>query len=344
MASRYWVGASSSNWADTGNWSTSSGGSGGASVPTSSDDVFFNSLSGSGGCSTGGVTREVNNLNMTGSSETINGSFGTINVYGDLTLSSNSRATLVTFNLDGNNNTRTFTTNNSPASGCDIRIGNSNSFAPTVNLNGSLTVGLLIVSKGTFNTNNYAMTLSSFTNYNTGASNLGSSTVTLTKGNSGDVVYLGNTNVNFGTSTIKIATNYASGNSIFCNGSSQTFYNLEIATSYAISLGAGSHSFNNITNSVQPATLKFPASYTQTVSNFSLSGTSGNLVTINTTTGSGTFTLSKSSGLVNLDYLSVTNSTATGGASWFAGPHSTNGGGNTGWFFTSPAAGLLTFW
>jgi hypothetical protein len=42
MAARYWVGTSTS-WDSTGNWSTSSGGSSGASVPGSSDDVYFDS-------------------------------------------------------------------------------------------------------------------------------------------------------------------------------------------------------------------------------------------------------------------------------------------------------------
>jgi hypothetical protein len=40
MADRYWVGGSG-NWSDTNRWSTSSGGGGGASVPTSADNVIF---------------------------------------------------------------------------------------------------------------------------------------------------------------------------------------------------------------------------------------------------------------------------------------------------------------
>lgn len=40
MANRYWVG-DSGNWSDTAHWSTISGGSSGASVPTFEDDVFF---------------------------------------------------------------------------------------------------------------------------------------------------------------------------------------------------------------------------------------------------------------------------------------------------------------
>jgi hypothetical protein len=47
MADRYWVGGSGS-WSSTAKWSTSSGGSGGASVPTAADSVFFTASSDSG--------------------------------------------------------------------------------------------------------------------------------------------------------------------------------------------------------------------------------------------------------------------------------------------------------
>lgn len=44
MAARYWVGTDTS-WNTSANWSTTSGGAGGAGVPTSSDDVYFDSAS-----------------------------------------------------------------------------------------------------------------------------------------------------------------------------------------------------------------------------------------------------------------------------------------------------------
>ena len=47
MANRYWVGGTGSwDTSSTANWSDTSGGAGGASAPTSADDVFFNSNSG----------------------------------------------------------------------------------------------------------------------------------------------------------------------------------------------------------------------------------------------------------------------------------------------------------
>lgn len=45
MANRYWIGGGSNNWFSTSSWSTSSGGSTGASIPTSADDVILDSSS-----------------------------------------------------------------------------------------------------------------------------------------------------------------------------------------------------------------------------------------------------------------------------------------------------------
>lgn len=96
----------------------------------------------------------------------------------------------------------------------------------------------------------------------------------------------------------------------------------------------GSNTFTTIANGVQPTTLTFTAGTTQTVTNFNVNGTLGNPVTINSSSTSPA-TLSKSSGSVSVDYVQIQNSTATGGASWRAGPNSRDLGGNTGWQFGS---------
>ena len=50
MANRYWVTGFSNDWSDTSNWSTTSGGIGGSSVPGSSDDAIFDSNSANHSC------------------------------------------------------------------------------------------------------------------------------------------------------------------------------------------------------------------------------------------------------------------------------------------------------
>lgn len=73
MASRYWVGGSGTwNSSNTANWSTSSAGPGGASVPTQADSAYFDINSGGGTVSIGS-TVTVNVLSITHPSITIGG-------------------------------------------------------------------------------------------------------------------------------------------------------------------------------------------------------------------------------------------------------------------------------
>jgi len=61
-ADRYWVAGVSSNWNNTINWSTTNGGSGGASVPTTTDDVFLNN-NGLGNCLVD-IAPTINSMNI----------------------------------------------------------------------------------------------------------------------------------------------------------------------------------------------------------------------------------------------------------------------------------------
>jgi hypothetical protein len=98
----------------------------------------------------------------------------------------------------------------------------------------------------------------------------------------------------------------------------------------------GANTFEDITNTVQPATVLFTAATTTTFTNgFNLRGTAGNLITIGSVTAA-SHTLSKASGTISTNYLSISRSTATGGAGWYCGNNSTDGGNNSGWFFSQP--------
>ena len=92
----------------------------------------------------------------------------------------------------------------------------------------------------------------------------------------------------------------------------------------------GSNTFANFSATTYPSTITFQAGSTQTFSNFSVSGTAGNLVTLNSTSSGTQFNLSKSSGSVTRTYLSLQDSNATGGATWTANL-STFGTNVTGW-------------
>lgn len=132
------------------------------------------------------------------------------------------------------------------------------------------------------------------------------------------------------------AKTFVGGNSTYnCNLNQGGSGNLTIS---------GSNTLDDITNSVQPATILFTTGTTQTVNNFTLSGTIGNLIIIDSTTAS-QFTLSKASGTVSVSYLDIRNSNATGGASWQALTSNGNidGGNNTGWIFNAftPSTGNM---
>ncbi len=90
-------------------------------------------------------------------------------------------------------------------------------------------------------------------------------------------------------------------------------------------------------------TTSIAAATTVNFTNLIVRGTAGKLMTIGSITAA-THTLSKAaSGVVDCDYLSVSQSIATGGATFFAGDNSTDGGSNTGWIFKKAPNFLLMF-
>lgn len=72
MAARYFLNIGA-NWGDTANWSDTSGGAGGFSVPTSADDVYFDANSGN--CAVNASNRVCANLDFTGYANTITFTF-----------------------------------------------------------------------------------------------------------------------------------------------------------------------------------------------------------------------------------------------------------------------------
>ena len=106
----------------------------------------------------------------------------------------------------------------------------------------------------------------------------------------------------------------------------------------------GANTFSNITNtrkSVSATSILFTAGTTNTFTDWNASGESTRLLTIGSVTAA-SHTLSKASGTVSSDFLSISRSTATGGAGWYAGANSTDGGNNSGWIFTAPPAATAT--
>jgi hypothetical protein len=183
----------------------------------------------------------------------------------------------------------------------------------------------------------------------TGTITTGSGTITF---NTGNITITGSGSTawnNLGGAGLTTAAGTGAGTITMTSASAKTF--VGGGATYAASLiqgGAGtltiteSNTFEDITNSTQPSTILFTGSTTQTVGDFTLSGTSGNLITIDSTTAS-PFTLSKLSGNVSVSFLDIQDSAATGGADWIALDANGNvdSGNNTGWVFSSGGTGNM---
>lgn len=270
------------------------------------------------------------NLNFTGFSG-IFSTGGATSVYGNLTLSSGMTTSgSIALTFAATSGTKTITTNgiilNFPVT--------FNGVGGTWQLQDALTMSLiraLTLTNGTFNANNFNVTIGSFA--------LGAGTKTLTLGNGTWTVlnspWDANTNVTGLTvvpSTGIISMTRAGGKTFA--GGAQTWPTLNQGGAGALTVQQ-SNTFANITNTVQPATIRFTAGTTQTVSAFGVSGTSGNLITLDTTVAGSRATLSDASGTVDVSFVSIKDIAATGGATWNS--LLTNGnvdaGNNTGWNF-----------
>jgi hypothetical protein len=209
----------------------------------------------------------------------------------------------------------------------------------------------LTLTAGTFNANNYNVTIGFFRSSNTNIRTLtmGSGTWTLGSGpSSWDCDTSTNLTVNPGTSTI-VLSNTGTSSRTFAGGG-LTYNNLTIggATGTSTLTITGSNTFNTIASTKTVAhTITFTAGTTTTVSGWTATGTVGNILTINSSTPGTQATLTKAGGGVvsGINYLSIRDSNATPGSTWFAGGNSTNVSNNTGWLFKgfSPTNGNFLF-
>lgn len=257
MANRYWVGGTA-NWDGTAGtkWATTSGGAGGASVPTTADAVFFTNLS-TGTCTIATGNTGALSINCTGFTGTITGT-AAITVAGSFTLVAGMTYThtgIVTFTGTG-----TLTTAGKTFSGVTV-----NGSGITLTLGDALTtsaIRLVNIEQGTFTTANFSLTTSTlFSNYtNVRTINLGSSTVTTNAIN-----FSTSTNLTFNSGTSHI---YLSDSSADLLGGGVTFYNVSFTSNSAgVRSITGANTFNNLTlNAAGSGMSQLALSANQTVS------------------------------------------------------------------------------
>lgn len=175
MATRYWVGGTGSwDTSTTTNWSATSGGPGGASAPTSADDVIFNASSGSGTASVNSFAY-AKSITFSSSSVAFTGA-GFLFLYGNVTIQSATNYSFTGFLLfyasgtliSGGKTLSSISTSGTSAS--TLTLGDA------LNTSGNISVGGndLFVSGG-FNINSSGLS----TSFNGASANLGASTITL---------------------------------------------------------------------------------------------------------------------------------------------------------------------
>jgi hypothetical protein len=338
MPNLYWVGGTGSANATVGTkWALTSGGAGGQPVPTSSDDVYIDAASGTVTVTLTN-TFTCRNLILTGFTGTIAGTQA-ISIAGGLLLVSG-----MTYTYTG---TITFTAtsgiNNITTAGKSIGgnwtfngVGGTWVLQDTVSMvtgkgftltNGSLDMTGRTITTGNFVSNNSNVRTLTRTN----------STITLTS--TGTVWNFGTTtNLTSPSSGSTIIVNDTSATGKTFTGGGLTYDTLTFSGDNITVSGANTITTLNINTAGLTTGLVLTSGVTQTVTNIATNGSLGNLAKLISSSAGSAATISKSSGTVSLDYMSIKDSTATGGASFYAGANSTNVSGNTGWTFTAPPA------
>ena len=245
MANRYWVGGAGTwNTSSTTNWSASSGGASGASVPTAADSVFFDQATTYTVTCTGALTC----LDITVSAGTVTFATGTTPTFaisGSMSLVAAtvwSATGAITFNATATG--KTITTN-----GVSISANVTfNGVGGGWTLGSALTTtGSVVFNNGTFNTGNFACSSNSWlSSTGTKTLNLGSSTITLSSTTSG--FSFGTTTINAGTSTITLTGDGGS-----CSAGGQTLNNVSFTSTGTADISITSFTCVNLT--IQAPTL-----------------------------------------------------------------------------------------
>jgi hypothetical protein len=231
----------------------------------------------------------VKNINLTGFSGTITNASSAI--YGNLTIPSGLTytATATSMSFLATSGTQQITTNGVTID-CPII---QNGVGGTVQLQDNLTSGstrTYTLTNGTLNVNGKTLTSGAFSSSNSNARTLNLGTNGKITLNGGGWTATTSTNLSLtGTGTIDMTYGTAK---TFAGGSKTYPYTLNQGGAGALTI-TGSNQFANISNTVQPATITFTAGTTTSVQNFTVSGTSGNLITLNSTTPGVQWTLAK---------------------------------------------------
>ncbi|SDE48109.1 Calx-beta domain-containing protein [Pedobacter soli] len=359
---RYWVGGSG-DWSDSAHWSNTSGGAGGACVPTAANDVFFNASSftnGSSAVTINSTQAYCRNMNWTGANfsptftkpATLD-----LEIWGDLVMNNNVRMDAA-LTFTGASNT-SITSNGGGTGATQFIFLKPIGYTVTLLDNFSNPVAYFFPRSGGVDLSNRTVVLNGFdnsgstvaTNINITGANItgawryqgGIKTLTATNsvikarrflvdggtynivdatGGTASDSYVNNTTVND-----LLFSNPSATSAVFINGGN-TIGRLEFKGKGNIA-GTGNTIETLIFSPGKVYT--FLSGSTNTISkDWFGSGTPCNLTEINSS-AAGAFTVNKTAGNVEFDYVRLRNITATGITPFKALEHSEDLGGNTNW-------------
>lgn len=340
---RYWVGGTGT-WSSTSEWSASSGGSGGASVPLCHDDVVFDngSFSGTSQTVSTDLPRLGRNIDWSGYTEaqspgwTLDNTNLSINVYGSINMANGGTSVIGTYNQGG---TLTFRGRSSYTltTGGET-IGSINVVMPggTLTLQDALTLGTFLFNNGTFDANDFNVSTSGGLSANVSTTRtltMGSGTWTLSP--TGSIWLIGTSNLTFNAETSTILITSTSATAKTFGGAGLTYYNLTI-TGNNVTL-TGSNNFNNLALNTAGLGIstKFTAGTTQRVYDFSTNGSVGSLAAASSTSASAAYIEKINPGNICEDYMELEYISVSPATTWYAGANSTDRGNNTQWIFTA---------
>jgi len=344
MANRYWVGGTGTwDGTNTANWSATSGGATGASVPTTADDVFFDSNSGSGTTTNASTMGSIKSINFTGWTGTFAGAAYRFSCTGgNIVLGSTATLTAlrtqlapgagVSSTISGSQTINEFVLN--PATATSTAGLGANISCTTFNMYGA----------GTANLSNYNVTCSGDFTINdgyTGTYNLGSGTITVGSGaGTGAALTLNSASdtATTNSSSINLVGGTTGINSIYLNGKTVSSISVTAGGGLYIRATAGTTgSLTYTNNSASASSFTLYANITVT-GLLTIGKTGAGAGTINVASDTAGTQRTISAGSISLNAITWKDIIASGTASPFYGTRFINNGNNTNILFQSPYA------
>ncbi len=337
-ADYYWVGGTG-NWSEFGkHWATTSGGATfHGQVPTQNDDVYFdaNSFSGAGEIVTIDNMAYCKSMDWSGATNTPDiAGWNDLYIAGSLNFIAGMKASyggMIHFVSNTAGNTLNFSTVSLSMMG--IEFNGSGEWVFMSDLDISAMMGSIQLTKGTFNTNGYTITVSgidSWTN-DSRAIIFGSSTINI-GGNGLNFANPATLSLDAGTSNINMEGSWL-------DGLGFTYYNVSFNPGMASDVSIdGSSTFNvldftnaNVTN------VSFAGGSLNTIFDISFGATCSNRKNIKSRTDGTAATIRKITGSVNEDYLNIKDITIIGGAT-FTTNNGVDLGNVSGWTINSASS------